>query len=1181
MKKKFINGLLMAAMFIGVTSSMVSCKDYDDSKVYDLQQILADKNQNLLDLLAQQRRDLNTRIDSLKAVSDACKASCYTFQNVTLPAMLNEYAKISWVQSNYYDKGTIDQKFIDELANYYDKTTINNILKGYYTKPQVDSLLKAKMDSLAGVIQDVRSAIPDQAAIAAMLGGAVNDLQTALNNYFVTNLGDLIEQYETLNNTTIGGVDSTWVKNYVATTIKDSLVLIHNQLFLNEQATIQAKQVADQALALAQQNRDKLTAITSQVNTNKDSIYILNNLVNTINNTVTTLGNQVVALDGKVTALDGKVTTIDGKVTTIEGQVTTIDGKVTTLNNRVDLLDQKLAAVKDSAAAAKALADANKARIDALEAVDQQILAQLEDLNLTDEKLAARIDSLAQVTNDLKDGIVKDSILAVTLFNQVDSVLNAVKDSINGEINSIKEKLVEHDTLIANNTAAISALRSEYETFAQQVNDKLEDLQKQIDEAKADILKNKEAIEKLQGEVEKIKNAMAKFITGIEINGTRNPVFGELNTPFGVRSNVLAAYHGAIPSEGLQFPTRRQAYYALPDEYTVITDEDIAMIGNLKNVEGYLDMSQQFIIAGDGKTGNAGILFLTVNPTNRDFTGTEFSLINSQDEESPVKLEPIGKTDHVLTAGYTRASINNDAQSSNGFYAAQATISKEAAMNARTRLNVDLSAAKDVVKDVKNFRDGINVTEIATTIYKNVNELIELDAVKAAWTDEATGKDVAVVSQYDIAAATIKPLSFAFLKDYQFDGVPGLNRVERFVDKLIDRVVKRVKVNIPSWESLGIHVEALVLDDFTLLTLNKDLTGKANITVSFDKDVNVSLGTLTVDPITVTVPAAQVWVEGEEVKSYLTNSEGKYVIDENGDGKDSAGDSYVDPEDVKVISGGIAYLDDNKTTKAGTTGKLIQVGVTVVEGKWVDTPAQTVTVDNVTVDANNKTVHLTFTIDVDMKDELQELYDDLDSVMNNANTKIDKMRTDINTYIADVVGQINNVKNQYTNLIGKVDKVGNYVKNLIAEYVDKVNARVGKYMTPNKYLQPFIVGRVGGNQYFRLTQSYNKPATIETENFEIALTTYNAETVCPAYKKFVAVTNVMKDGKSAKGGDATCKSVLDAANGQENFKKVIEGGYGPFMAFQGKKGYTYEILYSAVDYDGKVVAEKFYVKVAE
>ena len=1126
MKKKFINGLLMAAMFIGVTSSMVSCKDYDDSKVYDLQQILADKNQNLLDLLAQQRRDLNTRIDSLKAVSDACKASCYTFQNVTLPAMLNDYAKISWVQSNYYDKGTIDQKFIDELANYYTKAQIDGMKNGYYTKPQVDSLLKAKMDSLANVIQDVRSAIPDQAAIAAMLGGAVNDLQTALNNYFVTNLGDLIEQYETLNNTTIGGVDSTWVKNYVATTIKDSLTLIHNQLFLNEQATIQAKQVADQALALAQQNRDKLTALSNQVTINKDSIYILNNLVNTINNTITTLGNQVTALDGKVT---------------------TIDGKVTTLNNRVDLLDQKLAAVKDSAAAAKALADANKARIDALEAVDQQILAQLDDLKLTDDSLSQRIDSLAQVTNDLKEGIVKDSILAVTLFNQVDSVLNAVKDSINGEINSIKEKLVEHDTLIANNTAAISALRSEYETFAQQVNDKLEDLQKQIDEAKADILKNKEAIEKLQGEVEKIKNAMAKFITGIEINGTYNPVYGALNTPFGVRSNVLAAYHGAIPAEGLKFPTRTGRYYALPDEANVITDEDIAMIGELSSVEGYLDMSQQYIVAGDGKTGNAGILFLTVNPTNRDFVGTEFTMINSQDEVSPVKLEPIGKTDHVLTAGYTRASISNDAQSSNGFYAAQATISKEAAMNARTRLNVDLSAAKDVVKDVKNFRDGINVTEIATTIYKNVNELIELDAVKAEWLDSATNKNVAVVSQYDIAAATIKPLSFAFLKDYQFDGVPGLNRVERFVDRLIDRFVNQVKIHIPTWDELGIHIEALVLDDFTLLTLNKDLTGKGLVTVSFDKDVNVTIPDLAVKPVL--------------VKSYLTDKDGNYAIDTNDDG---VADSYEAPADVKGIKNGNAYRDKGCTD---LIGKLIQIAETVVE--------------NVEVDADNKTVHLTFTLDVDLKNELQELYDDLDSVMNSANTKIDKMRTDINTYIADVVGQINNVKNQYTNLTGKVDKVGNYVKNLIAEYVDKVNARVGKYMTPNKYLQPFIVGRVGGNQYFRLTQSYNKPATIETENFEIALTTYNAETVCPAYKKFVAVTNVMKDGKSAKGGDATCKSVLDAANGQENFKKVIEGGYGPFMAFQGKKGYTYEILYSAVDYDGKVVAEKFYVKVAE
>ena len=35
------------------------------------------------------------------------------------------------------------------------------------------------------------------------------------------------------------------------------------------------------------------------------------------------------------------------------------------------------------------------------------------------------------------------------------------------------------------------------------------------------------------------------------------------------------------------------------------------------------------------KEGNAGKVYLTVNPSATDFTGAQFSLVNSLDEESP------------------------------------------------------------------------------------------------------------------------------------------------------------------------------------------------------------------------------------------------------------------------------------------------------------------------------------------------------------------------------------------------------------------------------------------------------------------------------------------------------------------------------------------------------------------
>ena len=42
MKRKFINGLLLLALFVGFTGSVVSCKDYDDEKLGNLDGRVAD-----------------------------------------------------------------------------------------------------------------------------------------------------------------------------------------------------------------------------------------------------------------------------------------------------------------------------------------------------------------------------------------------------------------------------------------------------------------------------------------------------------------------------------------------------------------------------------------------------------------------------------------------------------------------------------------------------------------------------------------------------------------------------------------------------------------------------------------------------------------------------------------------------------------------------------------------------------------------------------------------------------------------------------------------------------------------------------------------------------------------------------------------------------------------------------
>ena len=67
MKKKFINGLLLVALFVGFTGSMVSCKDYDDEKVEDLRAKLNDAETSLRTALEAQKKALESEIASFDA----------------------------------------------------------------------------------------------------------------------------------------------------------------------------------------------------------------------------------------------------------------------------------------------------------------------------------------------------------------------------------------------------------------------------------------------------------------------------------------------------------------------------------------------------------------------------------------------------------------------------------------------------------------------------------------------------------------------------------------------------------------------------------------------------------------------------------------------------------------------------------------------------------------------------------------------------------------------------------------------------------------------------------------------------------------------------------------------------------------------------------------------------------
>ena len=98
--------------------------------------------------------------------------------------------------------------------------------------------------------------------------------------------------------------------------------------------------------------------------------------------------------------------------------------------------------------------------------------------------------------------------------------------------------------------------------------------------------------------------------------------------------------------------------------------------------------------------------------------------------------------------------------------------------------------------------------------------------------------------------------------------------------------------------------------------------------------------------------------------------------------------------------------------------------------------------------------------------------------------------------------------------------------------------------------------------------------------FVLYPSSYTAEVVAPAYKKMIACVNVIDNatGNYVANGRELAKKFNATSDG---LAVVLEGStYGitvPGAAVQ--SGYTYEIMYQALDYSGVTSTRKFYIKV--
>ena len=332
----------------------------------------------------------------------------------------------------------------------------------------------------------------------------------------------------------------------------------------------------------------------------------------------------------------------------------------------------------------------------------------LGELKKTNPDLASAIDARIQANMDvIKDGVYADKERFEAAIQGSEAYQN-----LKGKVEGIDGRI-----------AAIERLRLTDSIAAKKITDALNN-----------------RLDSVSGSLDKVLNSLVEQkLDGITVNATENPVTGYWNASFlGLNLKLASSFYG-VAAEGWE-----------PGSFW----------GGEKGIKKNECL---------GKNENAGYLYVSLNPTEIDPSLVKVELVNSQGEPAKgFELGAIDNTDKVLTFGTKAATL-----SANGFYQVPVIASDPQNDGVEFDKGALAAAAKNVLNELRNPQSNdLDLSMIASALYKNIPVLTAY-GVKAEYylynpnteTLELTKTVKHAVSDYDIAAFAVKPVSYNFLKD--------------------------------------------------------------------------------------------------------------------------------------------------------------------------------------------------------------------------------------------------------------------------------------------------------------------------------------------------------------------------------------------------------------------------------
>lgn len=327
----------------------------------------------------------------------------------------------------------------------------------------------------------------------------------------------------------------------------------------------------------------------------------------------------------------------------------------------------------------------------------------LGELKETNPDLASAIDARIQANMEvIKDGVYADRERIEAAIQGSEAYQN-----LQGQVNGVDSRV-----------SALERLRLTDSIAAKKITDALN-----------------QRLDSVHGSLNEVLNILLEQkLDGITVNATENPVTGYWNASFtGLNLKLASSFYG-VAAEGTE-------------DWGGVIEPDSVL----------------------GKGGNAGYLYVSLNPTEIDPSLVKVELVNSQGEPAKgFKLGDIDNTDKVLTFGTKAATV-----SANGFYQVPVIASDPQNDGVEFDKGALAAAAKNALNELRNPKSNdLDLSLIASALYKNIPVLTAYGVKAEYYLYNPDTKNLELkktvkhaVSDYDIAAFAVKPVSYNFLKD--------------------------------------------------------------------------------------------------------------------------------------------------------------------------------------------------------------------------------------------------------------------------------------------------------------------------------------------------------------------------------------------------------------------------------